>query len=262
MKDDQQFKKMDSEKLRKMIGRNLAEARKMAGLSQIQVMQRVWGRDSNKNRISEIEIGLVMPRTELVYTLCDLYKVCPSYVFGFSVEPTLDESAGRVNMLYSGLHVLLAEQVKNITSQLCNIGAQHIASMPKPHMLSLLDAAKAVYREYCSTDRQNLLAQHEPLLHAVIGLASEIRSVEQHLAVQMNSLEMRMHNITVEHDPDDGHVTIPDAANDDLHTPPQVKSKPFKLQVNRNQLSLLINAANNDRADPESKQLDLLQQQV
>lgn len=112
MKDDQQFKKMDSEKLRKMIGRNLAEARKMAGLSQIQVMQRVWGRDSNKNRISEIEIGLVMPRTELVYTLCDLYKVCPSYVFGFSVEPTLDESAGRVNMLYSGL-----KQVPRFVSQ-------------------------------------------------------------------------------------------------------------------------------------------------
>ena len=43
--------------IRVTVGRNLAAARKNAGMTQAEVMRIVWNVDNNRNRISEIENG-------------------------------------------------------------------------------------------------------------------------------------------------------------------------------------------------------------
>ena len=51
------YTKRDIKNINIIIGKNLKEARKNAGMSQTDVMRIVWGVSNNRNRISEIENG-------------------------------------------------------------------------------------------------------------------------------------------------------------------------------------------------------------
>ena len=71
----------------RVIGNNLREARKYAGLSQSEVFEATGIR---KNRLSELENGHTTIDIYTLIILCDLYGCSVDYVVGRSCEPIND----------------------------------------------------------------------------------------------------------------------------------------------------------------------------
>ncbi|MEY2864639.1 MAG: hypothetical protein RLY58_2346 [Pseudomonadota bacterium] len=191
---------------RAAIGRNLANARLLAGYTQDQVAQKIWGNIRLKNRVSEVESGRLLPDIEVLAYLCEMYGVSADYILGFSVEPEIDQTAGRVGLLYNSIQELISEQVRGVTLQICNAAAQHIAVMPKPQNQALLETAKQVLRVF---------SRHRGTIPADIGvvmlnLADVVREVDCKLALAMQSYDVAVTNVTERYDLKDGHLISAD----------------------------------------------------
>lgn len=179
-----------------MLGYNLQLARRWSGMTQEQVMLAIWPSKTRaidgkvrKNRISEIESGMVAPGAPILYRLCSLYGVSVDFVMGISAEPEVDATAGRVGMLYHGLQACIETAVES----LCQQASNHILSMPKPYTMALLDAAKQVWRIYAaSADR---LSEQTPLNQAMSDMMQQARQYEREMALQMRRLETSMAEI-------------------------------------------------------------------
>lgn len=175
---------------REMIGHNLARARLLSGLSQSDVMCRIWQQDNpaQRNRISEIESGSTLPDAELLLNLCMLYGVSADYVIGLSVEPEIDATAGRMGMLYNGMSEIASDLLRGVVEQLARNGAQYMAKMPKPASIGVLDTGKKVWSTY-----QNHKKGVSPELGAAIfEMAKELRMFDQSIAISMRNYEMAM----------------------------------------------------------------------
>lgn len=196
------------EQQRKMIGKNLATARKLAGLTQIEVMGEVWNRTSNKNRISELENGAVPISVELLIKLCLLYGVSADYILGFSVEPELDLNAGRAGHIYSHMKSL----VEDMTKALCITAAQNMAAMPKPHAEAMADQARHTCQEAAKV--LHLLPEScQHLRAAILAQVEALRTFDRAVALQMRSMENAVTGIMDRDDLEDGHQMLADLGN-------------------------------------------------
>lgn len=175
---------------RVMIGRNLARARVLSNFSQAKVMQAIFGTKNpkQKNRISEIEHGRILPDAELLHQLCKLYGVSSDYILGFSCETALDPTVGRASMLYNSLSETLGDMLQSITSQLCLVGVRHINTLPACSVLALLDTVK----QYLKTQRIDI---DSPDYEQLIAMVKLVRQCETQLAIQERDMEIALDDI-------------------------------------------------------------------
>lgn len=198
--------------VRRAIGKNFQNARhKIAGMTQVQVMAAIWHERNpkQKNRISEIESGQTLPDAELFQQLCKLYGVSADYILGFSVEPEIDETAGRVGHIYNGLKEIAGDVIQTFALNLATVSASFIKSMPKPHMMALLDQSKRVVRAF-SDSKGVITPAIETSVHELSNL---VRDTERQMAVQMRGFELALTDIVDRVDIEDGHTIISDAVD-------------------------------------------------
>ena len=189
----------------KMIGRNLAVARKLAGLTQLEVMERVWHRTDNKNRISELENGAVPLSLDVLIHLCRLYGVSADYILGFSVEPELDLTAGRVGHIYNHMKIL----VEDMTKALCVTAAQNMAAMPKPHAQAMAEQARHTCQEAAKV--LHLLPEScQPLRAAILAQVEALRTFDRAVALQVRAIEQAITQVMDRDDLEDGHQLLAD----------------------------------------------------
>lgn len=175
---------------RVMIGRNLARARVLSNFSQAKVMQVIFGTKNpkQKNRISEIEHGRILPDAELLHQLCKLYCVSSDYILGFSQEIVLDPTVGRASLLYNSLNETLGEMLQSLTSQLCLVGVRHINTLPACSVLALLDTVK----QYLKTQKIDIDSPHYEQLISMVKL---VRQCETQMAIQERDMEIALDDI-------------------------------------------------------------------
>lgn len=193
------------EQQRKMIGKNLAVARKLAGLNQIEVMERVWKRTDNKNRISELENGAVALSLDVLIQLCLLYGISADYILGFSVEPELDLNAGRAGHLYNHMKAL----VEDMTKALCITAAKNMEAMPRPQATALADHARHTCQEAAKV--LHLLPEScQHLRAAILAQLEALRTFDRSVALQVRAMENAVMGIMERDDLEDGHQLLAD----------------------------------------------------
>ncbi len=250
--------KVQDPETRRLIGRNLAGARNTAGLSQSEVMSKIFGSKDpkQKNRISEIESGKTLPDAELLQRLCKLYSTSADYVLGFSVEPELDATAGRVGMLYNGMKEVTADLVQELTMQVSLASASFLAAMPKPHNIALVEATKKVWREFTA----NKADMPPEMAEAIFDMWSITRECDQYLATQMRGFEMRLNDIGQRNDKEDKHQMLSDIVDKHIQRYPATvlpkhisAIKPLANQGSDDQLKLFIKPNGDCVAQPQDK---------
>lgn len=197
---------------RAIIGKNLANARRLAGYSQSDVMREIWNETGNqKNRISEMESGLSLPDAELLSALCQFYGVSADYVCGFSAEPEIDQTAGRVGMIYNGLHEIASESVRQMVENLSKISARYIAAMPKPYALAMMEAAKLVWHEYTRKDNSKIKRDYPELSHAIFEMFNVVKEFEKAQAINLNRYNLALDEVLQHDTTDPTHHLLADA---------------------------------------------------
>lgn len=194
--------------LRVIIGRNLARARVLANLPQSKVMQEIFGTKNpkQKNRISEIEHGRILPDAEVLHGLCKLYGISSDYILGFSCETALDPTVGRASMLYNSLNETFGEMLQSITSQLCLVGVRHINTLPSSSVLALLDAVKS-YIKTQKIDKSN------PNYEQLINMMELVRECETQLAIQERDMEIALDDIANRDEEEKRQMLLSDLVN-------------------------------------------------
>lgn len=138
---------------REQVGQNLCTARRLAQLTQSDVMVRVFNvnNPNQKNRISEIESGKVAPDAEVLQELCLLYGVSADWVLGFAAESEIDLTVSRVGLLYNGMAHALSPLVERIIEQVsgsfAEAGSQYLATLPNSGVLALIQNSKTIINE-------------------------------------------------------------------------------------------------------------------
>jgi transcriptional regulator with XRE-family HTH domain len=197
---------------RALIGANLASARRLAGYSQSDVMHIVWHETTNqKNRISEMESGKSLPDAELLSELCLLYGVSADYICGISAEPEIDQTAGRVGLIYNGLSEIAASSVQQMVEGLSRLSANYIAAMPKPHALALMEAAKLVWREYTKKEHDQIKQAHPLLGHAIFMMFKVVQEFDKAQAVNLTGYNMALDAVLERQSDDPRHHLGSDA---------------------------------------------------
>jgi transcriptional regulator with XRE-family HTH domain len=186
---------------RAMLGRNLSTARKLAGLTQEHVAQQIWGTPTLKTRVSEFESGRKLPDLEMLHFLCSMYSISADYILGFSVEPEIDQTAGRVGMIYNHLSQLATEMMQDLAMQMSANTAKHLAVMPKPQNMALLESAKQVHRMFVGKSSPDELSD------AIVEMAIVIREIETKIALGMQGFDVAISNIHLRDDlTSEGHL--------------------------------------------------------
>lgn len=197
---------------RAIIGKNLANARHLAGYSQLDVMREIWSETGKqKNRISEIESGRALPDAELLSVLCQFYGVSADYVCGLSAEPEIDQTAGRVGMIYNGLKEIASESVRQMVESISKISASYIAAMPKPHALAMMDAAKLVWHEYTKKDNSKIKRDYPELNDAIFKMFNVVKEFEKAQAINLNRYNLALDEVLQHDTADPTHHLLTDA---------------------------------------------------
>lgn len=178
---------------RVMIGRNLAISREMAGYSQVKVMQLIFGSkcSKQKNRISEIENGRMLPDAQVLKELCMLYSVSSDFVLGFTNESVLDANIGRAGMLYNSLSETLGEMVQSITQQLTVAGVKHINSLPKSSVLELIQRSKLFLRSFKVTETDSHYEAYMRLIEIVRECDIQLARAERDMELSLDHIAKR-----------------------------------------------------------------------
>lgn len=197
---------------RAMLGANLAHARCLAGYSQLDVMRIIWQETGNqKNRISEIESGKSLPDAELLSDLCRLYSVSADYICGFSAEPEIDQTAGRVGMIYTGLTEIAATATQQMVENLSRISASYIAAMPKPHAMALLDAAKTVWRDFSTEPHDKIRQQYPVISQSLFEMFKIAQEFDRSQAINLTGYELALDEVLQRNSNDPRHFIATDA---------------------------------------------------
>lgn len=124
--------------LQKTIGKNLKTARQhVAGMSMLEVMQKVWGISDRKNRLSEIENGARMPSPYILLRLSVLYGVSLDFIFGLSHDIERDLECSRAGRIVQGLRETALDMVDKISMSL----AKQVNILPRTDALVVRDRA-------------------------------------------------------------------------------------------------------------------------
>lgn len=187
--------------IRIVIGKNLAAARRNAGMTQAEVMSKVWGVENTRNRISEIENG----KKDL--TLVDLlifqylYGQSLDYICGLSAEPELDMLASTVN------HVVNQSRgmVEHLTQELATSLVEHIKAISKNDHEALLEESKALCGAIIDSKLNNPIVTER-----LANLMRTVRRIESKQARQAMAVETHMMQVKQRLDKEDKHIMLSD----------------------------------------------------
>lgn len=195
---------------RAIIGANLAHARRLAGYSQLDVMRVLWQETGNqKNRISEIESGKSLPDAELLSDLCRLYSVSADYICGFSAEPEIDQTAGRIGMIYTGLSEIAAIAAQHMVENLSRLSASYIATVPQPHAIALLDAVKAVRQKIIEEDHDKIQQQYPVISRSLFEMFKIAQEFDRSQAINLTGYETALGEVLQQHSDDPRQYLTP-----------------------------------------------------
>lgn len=187
--------------IRVTVGRNLAAARKNAGMTQAEVMRIVWNVDNNRNRISEIENGNKdLTLTDLLI-FQNLYNQSLDYICGLSVEPELDMLASTVNHVVNQSRSM----VEYLTEQFAETITEHMKSICRNDHEALMHASK----DLCSKLRE-VGGYDKEVANCMNKLMLVIRGVEAKQARQVMAVETQMLQIKQRLDKEDKHIMLSD----------------------------------------------------
>lgn len=206
--------KQDEITQRVLIGRNLCKAREMAGYTQSFVMQEVLGAcdPRQKNRISEIENGKLMPDAEILAGLCKLYQVSSDWVLGFTIEPVLDETVRQASMLYGSLTETMGEVLQSISAQLALVGTRQITSLPIASSIELFELAKKI----SSTLNLGAVAKSPAEKELVMNFLSVVREYDKKLAIKYRDMEIALDDVANRDEAERRQLIAQDLVNSQL----------------------------------------------
>lgn len=188
--------------IRVTVGRNLAAARKNAGMTQAEVMRIVWNVDNNRNRISEIENGNKdLTLTDLLI-FQNLYNQSLDYICGLSVEPELDMLASTVNHVVTQSRAI----VEHLTEQFAETITEHMKSICVNDQEALLAEAK----QLCRLLKEQEVQKDSQIAQSAKSLMSTIRKIESKQARQIMAVETQMMQIKQRLDKEDKHIMLSD----------------------------------------------------
>lgn len=204
--------KMHDLKKRAIIGANLAHARHLAGYSQLDVMRTIWNETGNqKNRISEIESGKSLPDAALLSELCELYGVSADYICGLSAEPEIDQTAGRIGMIYDSLHDVAAMSIQQMVESLSRLSASHISVVPQHNARALLDTAKTVWGQFTEKDHDKIKQQYPALSQAIFEMFQIAQRFDRSQAINLTGYEIALNEVLQQHSDESRHHLAPAA---------------------------------------------------
>lgn len=198
------YTKRDIKNINIIIGKNLKEARKNAGMSQTDVMRIVWGVSNNRNRISEIENGKKSLSLIDLLIFQDLYSQSLDYICGLSVEPEVDMLAGTVN------HIVNQSQsmIESMTTEFAGVMVNHMKSICINDHESLITSAQtlctAIQHEYKDRKFSQKIGQ------ATSDMMRIVRNIEVKQSLQLMAVDMQMLQIAERANNGDSHQLIKD----------------------------------------------------
>lgn len=130
--------------LRKLISRNLAQARRVLKYTQRDVARAIFGNEKDHLKISKMENGSMLPDAELLHRLCLLYAVSSDWVLGFNDAVELDPNIGNAGVLFTKLIEQVDNTVKDLCFELCIKASNQISQIPKPIYLDLLNKVEKI----------------------------------------------------------------------------------------------------------------------
>lgn len=188
--------------INRLIGANLACARRNAGLSQTDVMKVIWNTDNNRNRISEIENG----RRELtlidLLIFQDLYGQSLDYICGLSIEPEIDMLAGTTNHVIRQSHALAEGIIESLSDTL----TEHLKGIHKTDYISLVEASKQLNSAISKYDKDVPVE----IKQALATLMSVTRAIEVKQAKNALAVEAQMNYARNRLDKEDKHIMMSD----------------------------------------------------
>lgn len=166
--------------IRIVIGKNLAAARRNAGMTQAEVMSKVWGVENTRNRISEIENGNKDLTLVDLLIFQNLYGQSLDYICGLSTEPELDMLASTVN------HVVNQSRgmVEHLTQELATTLVEHIKAISKNDHEALLEESKALCGAIIDSKLNNPIVTKR-----LANLMRTVRRIESKQARQAMAVE-------------------------------------------------------------------------
>lgn len=206
-----------------LLGNNLREARKNAGMSQTDVYNAIG---LTKNRLSEIENGHVTIDIYLFLMLLDLYGQSSDYILGRSCEPINDVLASSVNSVrlntYKYIEPLIAAMTECTISQLQKID-------PDNHQALL-----TVCEKIAPVMIQNGVALYEAF-PKVYEILSEVAKLRRNIGINEAKRQQQMHAqldaINQRHDKEDGHMLLDDLTVMHQYTLPLPKAENIIVEI-------------------------------
>lgn len=187
--------------IRLIVGKNLAAARRNAGMTQSEVMLKVWGVDNTRNRISEIENGNKDLTLVDLLIFQNLYGQSLDYICGLSTEPELDMLASTVN------HVVNQSRgmVNYLTQELASTLVEHIKAISKNDHEALLEESKALCGAIIDSK------YNDPIVtERLANLMRTVKRIESKQARQAMAVESHMMQIKERLDKDNKHMMLSD----------------------------------------------------
>ncbi|MDO4440558.1 MAG: helix-turn-helix domain-containing protein [Moraxella sp.] len=212
--------------IKKLLGKNLRIARENAGLSQSDVMQRLWGDCKRRNRISEIENGHAEIDLFQFLLFLDLYGQSADYILGRSCEPINDILAAHINNIRLHTKSYLEPIVEQMTA--CVVG--HLTKVDKDEHLMLIDRAKNL--SFYLMQHGKELKQDYPVLHQMLlGIEQSVRIIGVNEARRQNQMQAQLDAIAQRHDADDGHMLLSDLGRATQYTLPFPEPETCVIEV-------------------------------
>lgn len=191
--------------IKRLLGNNLKEARKNAGLSQSDVMLMLWGKSGNRNRISEIENGHAEIDMFVFLLLLNLYGQSADYILGRSCEPINDILASHINNVRLHTKNYLEPIIESMTACVVN----HIAKIDKDEHLALLDTTKDI-GVYLIEHGKELKQDYPRLFEMLVRLEQSSRVIHINEAKRQRQMQTQLDMIAQRADKQDGHLLLSD----------------------------------------------------
>lgn len=214
---------VDQETRRCQIGKNLAYAREVSGLTQVDVIVKLFGTDNpSKSVISDMESGKRLPDADLLQRICLLYGVSADWILGFTAEVELDPNLGHAGVIYQKVHDLVSETAKSMTMKLCLVGAEHLQTLPKSQIILLVNHVKKLVAEL-----RPHVTRETPYYNEYMEVLASVIECDRLLALQHSQLMKKFDAISESEKCDENENVISamadKAGTGKWHTP--IKSK-------------------------------------
>lgn len=180
--------------INKVIANNLTTARENAGMTQQEVAIHLYGKKTQKARISEIESGRKTIDFYKFLQLVELYGQSADYILGRSTEPIMDIYANHINYVQLCAKRYFDPIIEQMTEGLID----YIVKVDKDTHYQLVECAKAVSNE--AIKDQSLKYNNPKLYQSLLQMTNLVRKIEVAHAKKMMQINTQL-SIIAEQDP-------------------------------------------------------------